>query len=287
MGGARRIRGGTVTPWVPLLLIGVLIALPSTRSRDRLVPFDSDAGNTFSTARVEHRGIERDGRGRSAWVRAHLRREDILAAALGAGVSVTLGGVGGAALGVAGAAAVAWGTRRRARRVVPDDPLAVAAALDLFAACLRAGAANAHAARAAVEVCAPQAGDGARGGVHAAAGTAPKLGSALRGVADLLALGEDPAEAWIVLAGEPGLEPIARLARRSADSGASLAGEAGQLAESFRGGAADSAVASAERAGVAIAGPLGVCFLPAFICLGIAPVIVGLAGDILSGGVGM
>ena len=30
-----------------------------------------------------------------------------------------------------------------------------------------------------------------------------------------------------------------------------------------------------------IAGPLGLCFLPAFVCLGIVPVVAGLAGDVL------
>jgi hypothetical protein len=35
---------------------------------------------------------------------------------------------------------------------------------------------------------------------------------------------------------------------------------------------------------VLIAGPLGLCFLPAFVCLGIVPVIVGLAGDFIESG---
>ncbi len=42
--------------------------------------------------------------------------------------------------------------------------------------------------------------------------------------------------------------------------------------------------AAAERAGVLIAGPLGLCFLPAFVCLGIVPVVAGLAGDVLRSG---
>jgi pilus assembly protein TadC len=44
------------------------------------------------------------------------------------------------------------------------------------------------------------------------------------------------------------------------------------------------AAAAAERAGVLIAGPLGLCFLPAFVCLGIVPVVVGLAGEIFGAG---
>ena len=38
----------------------------------------------------------------------------------------------------------------------------------------------------------------------------------------------------------------------------------------------DAAVATAERAGVLIAAPLALCFLPAFMLLGLVPVVVGL-----------
>ena len=39
----------------------------------------------------------------------------------------------------------------------------------------------------------------------------------------------------------------------------------------------DSAQARAQRAAVLITGPLGLCFLPAFLVLGITPVVIGLA----------
>ena len=45
-----------------------------------------------------------------------------------------------------------------------------------------------------------------------------------------------------------------------------------------------AAAAAAERARVLIAGPFGLCFLPAFVCLGIVPVVAGLAGDVLQSG---
>ncbi len=48
--------------------------------------------------------------------------------------------------------------------------------------------------------------------------------------------------------------------------------------------ATHTAAATAERAGVLIAGPLGLCFLPAFVCLGIIPVVARLAGDVLQSG---
>ena len=34
---------------------------------------------------------------------------------------------------------------------------------------------------------------------------------------------------------------------------------------------------------VLVAGPLGLCFLPAFVCLGIVPVVIGLADGMLPG----
>ncbi|MBU3749632.1 MAG: type II secretion system F family protein, partial [Mycobacterium sp.] len=77
---------------------------------------------------------------------------------------------------------------------------------------------------------------------------------------------------------------LARLARRSASSGSALADAAAELAEQVRQVATQRAAAAAERAGVLIAGPLGLCFLPAFVCLGIVPVVAGLAGEIFGAG---
>ena len=57
------------------------------------------------------------------------------------------------------------------------------------------------------------------------------------------------------------------------------------MATQTREEAADAARAAAERASVLIAAPLGLCYLPAFLCLGIVPVIAGLAGDVLHSGV--
>lgn len=151
---------------------------------------------------------------------------------------------------------------------VPDkpDPLAVAASLDLLGACLRAG----------LPVSAA---------ITAMASTAPKpMDDSLRRVADLLALGADPDVAWSEAALDPDTEALARMARRSARSGSSLSSSMAELAERSRGDAEDLAAAAAERAGVLISGPLGLCFLPAFIALGIVPVVIGLATTVLGNG---
>lgn len=152
------------------------------------------------------------------------------------------------------------------------DPLAVASCLDVLAVCLGAGMAVATAAAAA------------------AASAPPTLARVLRRAADLLALGADPVVAWTITpdaranTADAQVEALLRLARRSAASGAALAEGVAELAGQARHDAAHAATAAAERAGVLIAGPLGLCFLPAFVCLGIVPVVAGLAGDVLQSG---
>lgn len=68
---------------------------------------------------------------------------------------------------------------------------------------------------------------------------------------------------------------------RSTHSGAAITDALDRVSTWARTQAATRKQAAAERAGVMIAGPLGACFLPAFVCIGIIPVIVGLAGSIL------
>ena len=108
----------------------------------------------------------------------------------------------------------------------------------------------------------------------------------LRRAADLLALGAEPDTAWASPAegADAASEALARLARRSAASGSALAQGVADLAEQSRQEATHAAAAAAERASVLIAGPLGLCFLPAFICLGIVPVVAGLADDVFGSG---
>jgi pilus assembly protein TadC len=108
-----------------------------------------------------------------------------------------------------------------------------------------------------------------------------EAGEALGRVADLLALGADPATAWTPALDQPDTARLARAARRSARSGAAIAEVVEAVAADVRAEAADAVEARAERAGVLVTGPLGLCFLPAFLALGIVPVVVGLAGPLL------
>lgn len=117
--------------------------------------------------------------------------------------------------------------------------------------------------------------------LHAVAGGMPApVGEALRRTGDLLALGADPEEAWRPVSENPHSATLAAAARRSARSGTALAGVAADLAVRMRAEQADAAEAQAQRAGVLITGPLGFCFLPGFLCLGVVPVVIGLAGQL-------
>lgn len=150
--------------------------------------------------------------------------------------------------------------RRPARA---DDAVELAAAWAGMAVCLESGLPVASAVAAAAASL-----DGA-------------TGLALRRVAGLLELGADPAEAWCVAQDHPAAAAFARAAARSAATGAALARTARAESTRTREALTDIAEARAQRAGVLIAAPLGLCFLPAFLVLGVAPVVIGLAGEVL------
>lgn len=177
--------------------------------------------------------------------------------------------VGGDSSRVRMRAGLSGAVRQRVAPSPSNDPLAAASSFDVFAACLRSGMAVSTAAAAT------------------ASSAPPALARLLNRAADLLALGADPATAWSQadLPLDNHAEALLRFARRSAASGTALADNVAELAEQSRREAADAAHAAAERASVLIAGPLGLCYLPAFVCLGIVPVVAGLSGDVLQSGV--
>lgn len=148
----------------------------------------------------------------------------------------------------------------------------MAFSLDMLSVCLRSGMPVASAA------------------LVVASSAPSELARTLSRAGEMLALGAPSSMAWAD-SGAPddmGYEQrqaLTRLARRSADSGAVMAEGVAALAAQCRRDALDSAVATAERAGVLIGAPLGLCFLPSFVCLGIVPVVMGLARDVFSDGV--
>jgi pilus assembly protein TadC len=172
---------------------------------------------------------------------------------------------GGLSACVVGPAA-AYLVRRLDQRKVRAPPRRdLAVCLDLVAAALASGQPLASALVLAAPV--------------AQAATAAKLSH----VAGLLRLGADPGEAWRELSDDDVLAPVAQAACRSADSGIRLARGFEQVAVEVRAHVRAAAQARAQRAGVWAIAPLGLCFLPAFVCLGVVPVVVGIARDAFGG----
>lgn len=158
----------------------------------------------------------------------------------------------------------AWWSRSRRRADTATHPLDLAGTWELLAACLRAGMPMVVALRAVAE------------------GLGAPAGPALRRAAQLLALGADCTQAWQPALECPATARLARLAQHSGRGGGALAASLTSLAAELRATAAQQSEARAQRAGVFIAAPLGLCFLPAFIAIGVAPVLIGLAGGLMA-----
>ncbi|MCS4490105.1 type II secretion system F family protein [Corynebacterium sp. ES2794-CONJ1] len=143
---------------------------------------------------------------------------------------------------------------RRGNRRTHMHARAQAQDVELFAALIRTGLSHSSAARA----------------LGASGGSLQWLRAA-----DLLDLGVAPERAWAEL------DDIGSALKNSAHSGASLAPELECLSARLTAEIDNRAEARAQRAGVAIAVPLSLCFLPAFILLGLVPLVLSLGQTIL------
>lgn len=222
-------------------------------------------------------GVRPDAPARASWRRraatakgaAHGRPSE-WAGPAGAAVLtfVLVGGAGGVLAGLA----VGWGAHRAlarqrgaesARWAAAEVRAALAPAGDLLAACLAAGAGPRESAEAVGRSL-----DG-------------PVAERLRQVAAELRLGGEPAAVWPRLAELPGAEGLARSMERAGISGVPAVESASRTAAELRAEQARAAVARARRAGVLVTVPLSACFLPAFLVLGVTPVLIGLASGLL------
>jgi Flp pilus assembly protein TadB len=188
-----------------------------------------------------------------------------LAGVAGAGCWAMVGGPIGVVVGVAGAVAV-WVVlgrgeppevvRRRAQ-LLQDLPLGV----DLLGSCLEAGAAPVGALEA----------------VGRAVGG--PVGEEFLALHHRLALGVDPAQTWASLARHPQLGPLGLAVGRAHDSGASVGRAVHQLSDELREGLQAEVEARARSIEVKASAPLGVCLLPAFVLLGVVPLVAGVFGS--------
>ncbi|RBM22545.1 hypothetical protein DEH69_04185 [Streptomyces sp. PT12] len=152
--------------------------------------------------------------------------------------------------------------RVRSRGRVAEDP-GLPLATELLAACLAAGATPGAAAEAV---------GFSLGG---------SVGERLRWAASELRLGGDPAVVWGRFGVLPGAGGLARRLELAGASGvptaAAVAAEAAETRARWR----RAAQTRARRAAIHVTGPLGLCFLPAFLLIGVAPVVIGLAEELL------
>ncbi|MFJ7593093.1 type II secretion system F family protein [Streptomyces sp. NPDC097617] len=180
---------------------------------------------------------------------------------------VLVGGAAGVAVGAL-AALGAWRWRFRARPPAAVDlkeaERQLPFAADLLAACLAAGAGPVEAAEVVGE---------SLGG---------PMGERLARAGAELRLGGEPGAGWGRLAEIPGARPLAECLERAARTGAPAAEPVSRLASGLREDRARSAGARAQRAAVLVTAPVGLCFLPAFLAIGVAPVVIGMASGLLS-----
>ncbi|MEP7055324.1 MAG: type II secretion system F family protein [Actinomycetota bacterium] len=133
-------------------------------------------------------------------------------------------------------------------------------ALDLIAVCLSGGATPADALS------------------HVGAACSGALAAHLSVVARALQLGSSARQAWGTVADGslPSMQRAAESFVHAERSGAALAPRLVALAADERQLLQLARARSARRVGVLAAAPLGICFLPAFILVGVLPVVAGL-----------
>lgn len=233
-------------------LVAALVALSVlllARPRPR-IPFEAPAPSAPGR-----------GRGETATLR---RLRPLLALVAFAGGWAMFGGWVGWAGGAAGAVAV-WvvlgrvedpSVVRRRERLVADLPTGV----DLLAACLDAGSAPGSAL-----VVVSRALEG-------------PVGEEFLAIHHRLEVGVDPVQVWRSVAGHEALGPLGRAVGRAHETGAPVGRAVHQLADELRARARAEIEARARSIEVKAAAPLGLCLLPAFVVLGVVPMVAGVFG---------
>jgi Type II secretion system (T2SS), protein F len=187
----------------------------------------------------------------------------LLAGGAGCAVGLLVGGTTGAVLALGtGIAADRWLGRRGtgAQEIGAAVERELPAACDLLAVCLAAGMPVGRAVAAVAEAV-PE-----------------PLAAALHGVAGLYRMGAEPRRAWSAVPAE--LASLGRVLVRAGESGSAAGPALRALAADGRATSRARIESDVRRAGVWVLAPLGLCFLPAFICLGVVPLVLGIAGQV-------
>lgn len=184
--------------------------------------------------------------------------------AVALGAVFLVGGMAGVVAGLL-AGAACWyatgrleppGVRRRRELLAAAVPHVV----DLMAACLTAGMSPSAAVEQIREAVASPARE------------------ELSELAARLRLGVDPATVWSELARHPQLGGLGRSVVRAIESGASVSEAMQRLADDLRQRTRADVESRARAVGVKAAVPLGICLLPAFILVGVVPLVAGSVG---------
>jgi len=146
---------------------------------------------------------------------------------------------------------------RRREALVDDLPTGV----DLLASCLDAGAAP----------------ESALVSVSQALG-AP-VGEEFLGIHHRLEVGVDPVQVWRTVAAHPQLGDLGRAVGRAHQTGAPVGEAVHRLAQELRERTRADVEERARSIEVKAAAPLGLCLLPAFVVLGVVPLVAGVFGS--------
>lgn len=191
-----------------------------------------------------------------------LRRRPALALVGAGGGWALFGGPLGLVVGAAGAVAVwvvlgrteAPSVVRRREQLAEDLPTGV----DLLGACLDAGAAVESAL------------------VSVSRALGGPVGEELMAIHHRLEVGVDPGHVWRSVAEHPQLAPFGRAVGRAHETGAPVGLAVHRLADELRDRTRADVEARARSIEVKATAPLGLCLLPAFVVLGVVPMVVGV-----------
>lgn len=233
------------------LSIGLL--LPAARPRPARV------GNRTGTTPGDATGVPE--------VEGLARFRPVLSVVVGLGLGLFLSGWVGLLAGTAATIATwrfvggleAPALRRRREGLQRDLPQVV----DLLGCCLTAGASTATAVETVTAVL------------------EPPMRDELAAISRRLALGATPSQVWAGVARDPQMGPLGRCLVRAMDSGVSVSDGMHRLAEDLRRVARSEVEGRARSVGAKAAAPLGLCLLPAFVLIGVVPLVAGSLSGVL------
>lgn len=198
------------------------------------------------------------------------RRQALCAVFIGCAVGFFVGGGAGVVIG-AGACLVVLcvSSRRVSERDLRARHRLIAAAppaVDLFAASLTAGLLPADAAAVVATAFSG----------HHPDDPLSVIARRFAEAAEALRAGADPETAWRPLIADGATAAVGAAALRSSRTGAPASTTVAKAARDLWGAAEQAAHAQIRAAAVRAVAPLSLCFLPAFVVLGLAPTAVGL-----------